>query len=274
MFAAVFAAVAATPAVAASPTGTCPEDLSDPVLVEICRDADAILMDGEESEFVEPASEGDAQESGDFGTLATESCTYYDTKYASGSGTGDVLYGYTTNLGAKAAARAHTTTLVYQNRIAYVTMRTGHRFKWNGSNTHTGRVVMPWYEGGSISTSAQSSFFASTSASGTAQIETWLLDETSGEVQKAIETTHLQSGTSYKNYSASGTRVYAVTYRPGHTYRPYILFSGSAQAQGTVFNPLLQADSIVDWMGGSNGAYLSYVRYEVDLPDGWTLTCS
>lgn len=176
---------------------------------------------------------------------------------------------------AKAAARAHSTfPLVHQNRIAYVTMRTGHRFKWNGSTARNGRIVMPWYEGGTISTSAQSSFFANTSASGTAQIETWLLDETTGSTQKAIERTHLQSGTSYKEYSASGTRTYAVTYTPGHIYRPYIVITGSAQAQGTVFNPALQADAIVDWMGGGNGAYLSYVRYEVDLPDGWTLNCS
>ena len=206
---------------------------------------------------------------------STQSCTYYDTRYASGSGSGDALYGYTTNLGSKASAHAHSAfPAVYQNRIAYVTMIVGHRLVWNGApSTVNGRVVMPWFEGGSITTATETSFFATTNASGTMQIETGLLDETTGQEQTSIESTHLQSGQSSKNYSSSNTRTYAATFQQGHIYRPYIKLAGSAQAQGTVFNAGLQADSLVDWLGGSNGAYLNYAQYQFDLPDGYTLTC-
>lgn len=205
---------------------------------------------------------------------STQSCTYYDTRYAEGSGSGDVLYGYTDPIGAKAAAYAESTfPLVYQNRIAYVTMTAGHRLQWLGEPAEVnGRIVMPWFEGGSITTNTDTSFFATTNASGSMQIETGVVDEGVWE-QKSIETTHLQSGQSSKNYSDSQPRTYYVNFEAGHTYRPYIRVTGSAQAQGNVFNPGLRANSLVDWLGGSNGAYLDFVRYEFDLPDGYTLSC-
>lgn len=257
---------------------TCPT-VADPVLAELCATAEggSIISSTEQpgATFEQPPASAGTSASGGFSITSTQSCTYYDTLYASGSGSGDHLYGYTTNLGAKASAHAHSAfPAVYQNRIAYVTMITGHRLQWNGDPvTVNGRVVMPWHEGGTISTATDTSFFATTNASGTMQYETGLLDETTGQQQTAIERTHLQSGQSSKVYTASGTRTYAITFQKGHIYRPYIKLDGSAQAQGTVFNPGLQADSLVDWLGGSNGAYMNYVRYEFDLPDGYSLTC-
>lgn len=85
---------------------------------------------------------------------------------------------------------------------------------------------MPWRESGSISTAPETSFSATTSASGTMQISTGVLDETTGQEQTAIERTHLSSGQASKNYSEQGTRTYAVTYVPSHTYRPYIKLEG------------------------------------------------
>lgn len=259
-------------------------DIDNEALAEICRDAspDTIIGPSQTDEGTTTEVEKDVievsvvpAESSGVSVASTQSCTYDETLYAAGGGNGDHLYGYTTNLGSKAAAHARSTAAVWQNRIAYVHMTVGHRLKWNGDpSTVNGRVVMPWHEGGAIDTSAQSSLWTTTSASGTMQIETGLLDETTGQEQTSIERTHLSSGTAYKTYSESGTRTYAVTYKKGHIYRPWIKLDGSAQAQGSVFNPALVANSQVDWMGGSNGAYLSYVRYEFDLPSGYTLVCS
>lgn len=278
-------AVAAMPGVGAAASGAaaCPVD-GDPILLDLCKTAspDTVASNplaGPTSFEAQPATGGTTKTastgSGPSALAGTQSCTYYDTRYASGSGSGDAIYGYTTNLGSKASVHAHSAfPAVYQNRIAYVTMVVGHRLIWNGAPASVnGRVVMPWFEGGSISTATDTSFFATTNASGSMQIETGLLDETTGQEQTSIESTHLQSGQSSKNYSSSNTRTYAVTFEQGHTYRPYIKLAGSAQAQGTVFNPGLQADSLVDWMGGSNGAYLNYAQYQFDLPDGCTLTC-
>lgn len=63
--------------------------------------------------------------------------THGDTRYASGSGSGDALYGYTTTLGRRRLRIAHSTfPLVYQKRLADVDMVSGHRLVWQGDPGH------------------------------------------------------------------------------------------------------------------------------------------
>lgn len=210
--------------------------------------------------------------------LSVQNCTFKETSYADGEGDGQAIYAVTSNYGAKVACHAFATAGVIKDS-ARAKAIAGDTIIWGGKDAHPGRVKLPWIIRGVMRTSTQTGIGRDTEAEADVVVRIGIWDQTDNTREVSEVGNFLTEGQSEERVAAdsrsSGEQSqFSLVYVPGHKYTAYIEIEAKVKAKPDFPNILLSADAIADFFGDDFGAFLEFVEWEFDMPDGVRLICN